>query len=56
MSLIYARAGGRFGERGQRGRDEVEGRGVGTAIVSMTSSRLFLILRRDVDLSREAPT
>ena len=29
MSLIHAHAVGRFGERGQRGRDEVEGRGVG---------------------------
>ena len=56
MSLIHALAVGRFGERGQRGRNKVEGRDVGTAMVSMALSRLFLILRRDVDLSREAPT
>ena len=50
--LVHAHAVRRFGERGQRGRDEVEGRGVGTAVVlmAMTLSYLFLILRRDVDL------
>ena len=54
MSPIHTHAAGGFGEREQRGRDEEEGRGAGTAMASMTSSRLFLILRRTVDL--EAPT
>ena len=55
MSLIHAHAVGRFGGRGQKGRDKEEGSGVGAAMVSMTSSFLFLILRRAVDLFREAP-
>ena len=54
MSPIRAHAVGGFGERGQRVRDEEEGRDAGTAMASMASSRLFLIPRRTVYL--EAPT